>query len=294
MAQAKKPAQNTKLIDHALTDADYFGALWQPLNEYGEFYSLAFNALRVENTTFRKGRTFKELLLTNNFAGYDRLAGEWYKVQPIPNHYGLYPLEANFYYPNGKIIKRKLSYKPDGNFYLIQGLASPDISYSKIIHQHTDLMYDCDIAIRQNLGATKFAQFVIVDDTDQALTIKQSVQQTQAGLPVIVVAKNILDNFKSIPLNTPVTFPTIYEFRQKIRDSLLNKLSTLTANTEKRERVQSAEVTAGVGECEDYMYSLLDNVNEQLESYGLVERLKNNTSLEELYTEDDGSYENEE
>lgn len=290
----KKRPTGTKLIDHALNDNGEYGlSVWQPENEFSEFYSLAFNAFKVDNTTFRKARIIKQQLLLNNYVGYDAIAGEWYKAHPIVNAKLLYPQKANFYYENGKIIERELSYEPNGKFYLIQGLAAPDTSYARIIHNHTDLMFDCDIAIRQNLNATKAPQFVAMDDPDTALSIKQAIQEQQAGQPIIVVAKNLIDNYKSIPLNTPVTFPTIYEFRQKIRDSLLNKLATLTANTEKRERVQSAEVNAGVGECEDYIYSFLDNVNEQLESYGLRERLVNNTSLEELFTDEEDNNEEE-
>lgn len=282
---AKQPtAAGNRLIDHALDDK--FGlSIWQPENEFEEFFALAFNAFKVENTTFRKARIIKRELLSNNYVGFDRIAGEWYRATPIVKDDELYPKRAQFHYPYGRIITRELSYKPNGNFYLIQGLAA-NISYARIIHNHTDLMYDCDIAIRQNLNATKSPSILPVEDDDTLLSIQHAIQEQQAGMPVIPVSKKLVDTFKAISLNTPITFPTIYEFRQKIRDSLLNKLSTLTANTEKKERVQSAEVNAGVSECEDYIYSFLDNVNEQFKSYGFVERLVNNTSLEEMYTDE--------
>ena len=284
----KTPTTGNRLIDHAINaEGEYGLSAWQPENEFGEFYSLAFNAFKVDNTEFRKARIIKRELLLNNYVGYDRFTKEWYKATPIINAEELYPSKAKFYYSErGQWIDRKLDYEPNGKFYLIQGLAAGDISYARIIHNHTDLMFDCDIAIRQNLNASKAPLFIAVADSDTAITIKHSIQQQQAGQPVIVVKKELLENYSSIPINTPVLFPQIYEFKQKIRDSLLNKLATLTANTEKRERVQSAEISAGVGECEDYIYSFLDNVNEQLKSYGLRERLVNNTSLEELYTDD--------
>ena len=292
---AKTPTQKgDKLINHSLYGNGENCSLWQPQNEFSEFFALAFNAFKVTNSQFRKARIFKQQLLNNNFVGYDKIAGEWFKASPVLNKDDQYPRFASFYYENGRIVERPLSYEPNGTFYLIQGLAAPDISYSRIIHNHTDLMYDIDIAIRQNINATKAPIFIAVEDEATRLSIEHALQQQQAGHPAIIVNKNIIDNFKSIPVNTPVTFPDLYEFRQKIRDSLLNKLATLTANTEKRERVQSAEVTAGVGECEDYIYSFLDNVNEQLESYGFKERLVNNTSLEELYTDDTNNSENEE
>lgn len=289
----KKPT-GQKLIDHTLYDeGEYNFAVWQPENEFPEFFALAFNAFKVKNATFKTGRIIKRELLLNNYVGYDALAQQWYRAKPIIKDNELYPTYANFYYPDGRIVVRRLSYDKGKYFYLLQGLAA-NISYARIIHNHTDLMYDCDIAIRQNLHATKAPQFVKVNSPEAALTIKHGIEQQQTGQPVIVTAEKIADAYQSIPLNTPIVFPTIYAFRQQIRDSLLNKLATLTANSEKRERVQSAEVNAGVGECEDYIYSFIDNVNEQLESYGLPERLVNNTSLEELYTNDDTNNDNEE
>lgn len=292
-APANNKPKGQKLIDHVLSDENTTFMLWQPENEFPEFFALAFNALKVTNTPFKQARTIKDQLLKNNFVGFDRIAGEWYKATPIIKENERVPSKANFYYDNGKIIERELSYSPNGSFYLIQGLAAPDISYARIIHNHTDLMYDCDIAIRQNIGATMTASFIVVNDDTERLSIEHAIQQRQAGNPVIIVNKTILDNFKSIQPSTPITFPQIYEFRQQVRDSLLNKLATLTANTQKRERVQSAEVNAGVSECEDYIYSFIDNVNEQCQSYGLKQRLINNTSLEELYEGEENNLDRE-
>ena len=149
-------------------------------------------------------------------------------------------------------------------------------------------MEQCDIAIRQNLLATKSPCFMIVKNKDTRLSVEQAIQQQQAGMPVIVVDNSVSETVKGIPLNTPIVFSQIYEFRQKIRDALLNKLSVLTANVDKRERVQSAEVSATVGQCEDYIYMLIDNFNRQCESYGLNYRMELNSSLEELYTSEEG------
>lgn len=279
----KKPTSGNKLIDHALND-EFFGlSCWQPENEFEEFFALAFNAFKVDNETFRKARVIKRQLLLNNYVGYDKIANEWFRATPIIKANELYPRYAQFHLEDGRVIDRELSYEPNGNFYLIQGLAASNISWARIIHNHTDLMFDCDIAIRQNLNATKTAE-IVTGDKETLLSLKHAIQDQQAGFPVIVITEKLAEGLKFQPTQTAVTFPIIYQFRQQVRDSLLNKLATLTANTEKRERVQSAEVNAGVSECEDYIYSFLDNVNEQFKSYGLPVRLVNNTSLEELFT----------
>ena len=64
-------------------------------------------------------------------------------------------------------------------------------------------------------------------------------------------------------------------------------MGILTANTDKRERVQSAEVNAKLGEASDYIYLLIDNFNRQATSYGLPFRAVYNGSMEEIYEDGD-------
>ena len=68
------------------------------------------------------------------------------------------------------------------------------------------------------------------------------------------------------------------------RDKLLNKLGIMSANINKRERVQVGEVNATVGQCSDYIYMLVDCFNKQMDTYGLPFKMELNGSLEELYT----------
>lgn len=259
-------------------------------NEFPEFKALLCNALRVAGANYVEEQRIKELLITSNLVGYDDTTKLWLKATPSAtrNNYNL-PVAANFTLPQiSCCYTRKLSYKPTpGGAFLIKGLPG-DITYADIISEHTDVMEQCDIAIRQNLLATKSPCFMVIKDKNLRLTVEHAIQQQQAGMPVIVVDNNVSESIKGIPLNTPIIFSQIYEFRQKIRDALLNKLSVLTANVDKRERVQSAEVSATVGQCEDYIYMLIDNVNRQFESYGLNYRMELNSSLEELYTPEEG------
>lgn len=260
-------------------------------NEYSEFEALLSNALRVTESSYAEEQRIKKLLITSNYVGYDATTNLWLQVTPgaLKNNLDL-PVAAAFYLPQiGRTYNRRLSYEPtEGGAFLIKGLPG-DITYSEIIHNHTDVMQECDIAIRQNLLATKSPCFVVVKDKNLRLSIEQAIQQQQAGMPVLVVSNDVAESVKGIPFNTPIIFNQIYEFRQQIRDALLNKLSILTANVDKRERVQSAEVSATVGQCEDYIYMLIDNFNRQCESYGLKNRLELNSSLEELYTATEGN-----
>ena len=60
--------------------------------------------------------------------------------------------------------------------------------------------------------------------------------------------------------------------------------------------MQVGEVNATVGQCEDYIYLMIDTFNAQMETYGLSFKMKLNGSLEELYNEenaDENADENE-
>jgi hypothetical protein len=77
----------------------------------------------------------------------------------------------------------------------------------------------------------------------------------------------------------------VEQYRTIIRDRLLNKLGIMSANINKRERVQVGEVNATVGQCVDYIYLWIDTFNAQMKDYGLPYRMELNGALEELYTE---------
>ena len=77
--------------------------------------------------------------------------------------------------------------------------------------------------------------------------------------------------------------------KEQGREQRVNKIETMTANISRRERGQVGEVNATVGQCEDYIYMLIDNVNRTFTEYGLPFEMELNTSLEELYMDDSQS-----
>ena len=64
-------------------------------------------------------------------------------------------------------------------------------------------------------------------------------------------------------------------------------IGVLTANTDKKERVQSAEVNANLGQASDYIYLLIDTFNKQCDTYGLDFQMVYNGSMEEIYLNND-------
>lgn len=255
------------------------------LSEYEEFKGLLMNALTIKGTTFEEEQFIKNQLIENNCIGYDLSLGIWATIAGLElNDYNL-PKLGEFIFPHrGRSFKRVLSYSPtaDGAYYIL-GIPS-GTTFAKIIKQATETLELCDVIIRQNLNASKTPEIIIVRDEDMRLSVLHALQQQQNGAPAIVADASVGEALKGVPMNTPYIVDAVYQFRQQIRDGLMNKLGTMSANINKRERVQVGEVNATVGQCEDYIYMLIDNFNKQMKSYRLPFTMELSNSLEELYT----------
>ena len=68
----------------------------------------------------------------------------------------------------------------------------------------------------------------------------------------------------------------------------------MTANSSKRERVQTMEIEAGVGESIDLIYSIIDYWNKQNETYGLPYEMEFNGTSEAYYAPTDDENEEKE
>ena len=90
---------------------------------------------------------------------------------------------------------------------------------------------------------------------------------------------------KAINITTNYLVDKFTEARDHEENKLLNKLGILTANTAKKERVQSAEVNSTLNVSSDYIYLFIDTFNKQCETYGLPFEMVFNGSMEELYTD---------
>lgn len=258
-------------------------------NDFEEYAALAANAIKIDclDPTIKFGyleeKFIKKQLIETNFVGYDTMINMWAKCYGYGLNDYWQPDRLTFIFPNRRGFTRQISYEPKRfGAYIIQGYPG-NITLAAIIQKATATMQLCDSAIIQNLEASKTPHYVLVKDDSVRLSIETAIQQRQAGAPVIVVDETLGDSMKGIPNLTEFVVPQIYEYKQQVRAELLNKLGTMTANVNKRERVQVGEVNAMVGLCEDYVYSLIDNVNRQFEEYGLPFKISLNTSLEELY-----------
>lgn len=269
------------------------------LDEYEYYIAFAKNAIKLSTTdsaqpfTYLQQDFIKQTLITSNVIGYDRIARRFMVAYGFGLNDYWKPTDVTFVVPNRAGYTRKISYDAsDAGAYLITGLPS-NISLGSIIRHYTDRLRAVDRAIIQNLGATKTANYIVVRDKDTRLSVLQAVQQTEDGEPVIVVDGAVGDGLRGIKNETPFLIPQLEEYKEQVRSELLTRLGTMSANTNKRERVQSAEVNASVGQCEDSIYTLIDNLNLQFKTYELPFKVELNNSLEELYYPDSSAGEEE-
>ena len=263
-------------------------------NRYWEYINLLLNAVKIvkkgsdqKPLPFIKETFVKNCLFQENAVGYDKLTDEWYFVFGEGlNDYGR-PYWLTFRTANGKTFRRKASYdKNKDGAYEVMGLPLACVSMGDIVKETTDFMQNCDLAMRQNLEACKTPYIVVCKDENLRLSFEQAIQAKQTGQAVVVVSPDLGEGLKSISINTQFLVKDFKEVRDAERDTLLNKLGILTSNVGKRERVQSAEVNATLGQATDYIYLLIDTFNKQMETYDIPFEMVFNGSMEEIYLDE--------
>ena len=261
-------------------------------SRFDEYFNLLMNAVKVvsaqgeEAINYETETFLKRGLFENGTMGYDKLTKQWYYVygQGL-NEFGN-PTSLIFVTANGKTFERKAYYEnEEDGAYKVDALPI-NMSMSQLIKATTDFMTNCEVAMKQNLEACKTPYIVVCKDEKLRLSFETALQQKVLGQACIVVSEDLGDGLKAVDIGVTYLVDKFAEARDTERDTLLNKLGILTANTDKKERVQSAEVNASLGQASDYIYMLIDNFNKQCDSYGLPFKMDFNGSMEEIYLQD--------
>lgn len=258
-----------------------------------EYKNLLLNAVLIKGLKFNEERFVKSCLIENGAVGFDRLTDKWANVYGEGINDLGNPETLTFVFPNRSTYQRRAYYEPDEmGAYMILALPNT-FALSTMIRDTVEVEAMCDKAIRQNLKACQTPYIVVVKDEDTRLSVLQAIQQKEEGDPVVIVSADISEGLKGVQTETPYMVDKFATYRDQERDRLLNKLGIMSANINKRERVQVGEVNATVGQCMDYIYLLIDTFNKQMETYGLPFEMVLNESLEELYGNEETSVEDE-
>lgn len=258
-----------------------------------EYKNLLINAVLIKGLKFNEERFVKSCLIENGAVGFDRLTDKWANVYGEGINDLGNPETLTFVFPNRSTYQRRAYYEPDEmGAYMILALPNT-FALSTMIRDTVEVEAMCDKAIRQNLKACQTPYIVVVKDEDTRLSVLQAIQQKEEGDPVVIVSADISEGLKGVQTETPYMVDKFATYRDQERDRLLNKLGIMSANINKRERVQVGEVNATVGQCMDYIYLLIDTFNKQMETYGLPFEMVLNESLEELYGNEETPVEGE-
>lgn len=263
-------------------------------SRFDEYFNLLLNSVKIVDKNTGKGINYatehyiKQGLFDGGEMGYDKVAKKWASCYGEGLNEEGNPTKLIFVTANGKTWTRDAYYenKEDGA-YMIKALPVTTMTMSSLIKETTDFMTNCDVAMRQNLEACKTPYIVVCKDEDLRLSFETAIQQKQNGQAVVVVSEQLGDGLKAIDIGVTYLVDKFSEARDTERDTLLTKLGILTANTDKKERVQSAEVNASLGQASDYIYLLIDTFNKQCECYGLPYEMIFNGSMEEIYLDED-------
>ena len=269
-------------------------------DERAEFMNLLLNAVALKRTDgeivpYPQEQFFKKQIIYRNVVGYCRVGDVFTEVDGMDIDLYRFPEYIIMRTGNGRPLgTRKADYAPNlnGN-YILFGLPF-SMSLADLVFSAADEIAETDKAIRQNRRACQTPYFMICSDPETRLSLEHAIQQQQDGTPVVIVDEKIAGDIKGIATVTPFLVDKFLQYRDAVRDRLFNKLGIMSANINKKERVQVGEVNATVGQCLDYIYMLVDNLNRQFESYGLPYKMETNGSTEELYTDMDEEEESEE
>lgn len=147
-----------------------------------------------------------------------------------------------------------------------------DIQINKLV--------DFDMAIEQNLEANKTMALIEVPDQTTLLTLSNLSECKQLGSAVAFVNKNmnLKESCSSLNTNAVYLVDKLQEARKQVWNETLNAIGISTANVDKRERVQQAEVVANDSYAKDCINVLVDTFNFDSQAKNLSIKLEINTT----------------
>jgi hypothetical protein len=253
---------------------------------FSEIQNLLANAIKISNVDFTTEAIIKRYLF-DGYVGYDKIRGVWCNVYGAGINKQGNPTQLIFVYENGETFTRPAYYEPnDFGAYIIKATPLP-FSFNNMINYTTNVMQECDKTIIQNLEAIRAPFIAVLKNEELKLSLEHAIEQKQDGKPVVLVSPELGDAMQGIEIKTNYVVDKIASFKYDERDRLLNKIGIMSANTDKRERVQVGEVNATLNQCTDYIYLLIDTFNQQMKDYNLPFKMSFNGALEELYLQNE-------
>lgn len=134
-----------------------------------------------------------------------------------------------------------------------------------VLELYSYFLSAADSAIAVNLMNSKVSFLGECDDKAQVQTMKKMYDQISCGEPAVFVRKGVASNFTYLNPKQSFIADQILEVRKSIRDEYLALIGIRNVNSEKKERLITAEVDAGNSEVDYNIHHWLENINAGLE-----------------------------
>lgn len=241
------------------------------------FLNIAHNSITIENlpnsvpkryflrVLFKEGKIgyYNGLYLPANGVGVD--------IYGLPTEYILIGYNGKTYQGTSEDIK----------ILRINDLSYPLYPFLKL---QSEMLAEIDGAIRQNLNAVKIMRLFECKDQSTLLSLQNAWKAIHVGALCAFTTKGQLtDNVTEHETGAQYLCDKFTELKREIMNETLERLGVMTANTDKRERVQKAEVDASVGVTIDNIYVMIDTFNYDAKVAGLDLRMKINSVTEDYY-----------
>lgn len=251
-------------------------------NYTNQFLGMAHNSLKIENLPDDLPKRYLlSTLFKHGQIAYDKETGLWLRAIGLGiDVYGL-PKEWQLFGQNGFTVNRK----PDEIVVCrLNDLSAPLIPF---IETQARKLVDIDSALAQNLDSIRTMTIAEVADEAQLLSLVNEYEARRVGATVVYKNKNASMPGNETSFRTQSTGATylvdkLAEYRNQVFNETLARIGTISANTDKRERVQGLEVMSAQGYAIDSLYVMTDTFNYDAELGGLDIRLIPNTSLQEI------------
>lgn len=250
-------------------------------NYIDQFLAMAHNSVKFENLDDDTPKRYMlKTLFKNGQIAYDKETGLWLRaIGKGIDVYGM-PKSWQLFGANGFTVERK----PDQVVVCrLNDLSAPLLPF---LERQADKLVDIDSALAQNLDAIRTMTIAEVADETQLLSLVNEYEARRVGATVVYKNRNAAmpgdSSIKVQSTGAQYLVDRLAEYRNQVFNETLARIGTISANTDKRERVQGLEVMSAQGFAIDSLYIIVDTFNYDAEVGGLDIRLTPNTSLQEI------------
>lgn len=243
-----------------------------------QLVNMAINAVKIDGLPDDTPASFVMLgMITQGCAGVITDAPEavrgWYLASPVEfaAPHSDAPTRAAFSYFNGRIVA-ELPLKPYTDKTPCGAVIRANPSMFPIIRDIAKTADECariDAAILVNISTSSTAP-IVVAEKETAEQIKTALKRRNLFEPYTVVSESIGAALsKSINMAAPFIADKLNDLHGQRWSEQLRRLGVVGQSDYKRERVQTAEVNAGVSEVIDWVYTLIDTANSDARRAGV-------------------------